>query len=128
MKRILHIISPGSGNFGGIEAFLCGYYEYMDKNEVLFDFSFCGANTMKMKMKDTIFHNSTFTEYNAILPSSNTFTNWKTLIKQIKDQVKHNKYDIVEVHSASPLIQAVCGLALHQNSYSDEDCPFTCYG
>lgn len=114
MKRILHIISPGSGNFGGIESFLCGYYEYMDKKEVLFDFSFCGSNTMKMKMKDPIFHNSTFKEYRALLPSNNTFTNWITLIKLIKEQVKRNTYDIVEVHSASPLIQAVCGFALKQ--------------
>nr|MCR5798010.1 hypothetical protein [Eubacterium sp.] len=105
MRRILHIISPGSGNFGGIEAYLCGYYDYMDKQEVLFDFSFCGTNTMKMKMKDPIFQNSTFTEYKALQPVGNTIANWKALISQVKKQVKKEKYDIVEVHSASPLIQ-----------------------
>ena len=113
MIRMLHVISPGSGNFGGIEAFLCGYYQFIDRSSIHFDFSFCGKNTMKLKMNDDIFKESEFTEYNVLKHNNNPVHSWIELIKALRTQVKTGKYDIVEIHSASPLIEAMCGIALY---------------
>ncbi len=112
MIRVLHIVSPGTGDYGGIEAFLSGYYEFMDKSKIKFDFSFCGKNTMRFKMQDELFTGSSFTEYNALKSRNNSFRNWFVLIESIRKQLKDSKYDVIEIHSASPLILACCGWAL----------------
>lgn len=112
MINVLHIISPGSGNFGGIESFLIGYYRYMEREKIHFDFSFCGLNTMKLQMNEKILSGSTFTEYKALENCHNGIKNWITLIRKIRLQLKKEKYDVVEVHTASPLVLAFCGIAL----------------
>ena len=112
MIRILHVISPGSGNFGGIESFLMNYYSNMDHERVHFDFAFCGANTMKLHMEDEVFIGSSFTELNALNGSGNNSRNWKRLVRELRTLVRSSKYHVVEVHTASPMIQAACGVAL----------------
>lgn len=116
MIRILHIISPGTGSYGGIEAFLYGYFEYIDKTKIGFDYSFCGQNTMRIKMNDELMKNSKFIEFRALCSDNNTINNWIQLIKRVRKQVKIGKYEIVEVHSASPLILACCGMALRKTN------------
>lgn len=110
--NVLHIISPGSGNFGGIEAYLMNYYANMNHDKVHFDFAFCGTNTMKLHMKDEVFAGSIFIEFKALKGTGNDFRNWKQLICSIRDFIKSRNYRIVEVHTASPMIQAMCGIAL----------------
>ena len=110
--KVLNIMSPGTGNFGGIDAFVCEYYENMDRTKYHFDFSFCGSNTMKLKMSDAAFENSKFVEYNALNSNEHKIYKWILLSRKIRGNLKAEKYDVVEVHTGSPMIQAVCGLSM----------------
>lgn len=110
--KVLNIISPGSGTFGGIEAYLLSYYEHMDHCKIHFDFAFCGVNTMTLHMNDEVFRESEFIELKVLKRSGNNYRNWIELIDCIRRLVGEKRYDIVEVHTASPMIQAVCGIAL----------------
>ena len=113
MVRVLHIMSPGSGSFGGIDAYLLSYYRELDKENVHFDFAFCGINTMKLYTNDPLLEGSKFTEIEAIsIDERNTVSNWKKLYKGIQKLIKKTDYDIIEVHTSSPLILAVAGMAL----------------
>ena len=111
--NVLNIVSPGSGYFGGIEAYLMNYYKNMNHKRVHFDFAFCGTNTMKLHMDDAAFEGCTFTEFKSISGEKNGPRNWLHLIRAIRNNVGSNYYDIVEVHTASPLVQAISGIALH---------------
>lgn len=110
--NVLNIISPGSGTFGGIEAYLMSYYEHMDHQKIHFDFAFCGSNTMKLHMEQEVFSGSSFFELKVLDGTNNGLGNWRRLIGKIKKLLNYKHYDVVEVHTASPMIQAVCGLAL----------------
>lgn len=112
MIRVLHIISPGTGSFGGIEAFLYEYYKHMDRNNVLFDFAFCAKNTMKLKQQDLVFKSSRFIEMECISRENNSIDDWNKLRKTIRSIAKEGKYDYIETHTSAPLIQAVSAIAL----------------
>lgn len=112
MIKVLHIMSPGTGNFGGIEAFLCGYYENMDRTKYHFDFSFCSSNTMKLKMSSPLLKDSKFSEYNVLDLNRHKVYKWVLLSRKIRENLRAEQYNVVEVHSGSPLIQAVCGLSM----------------
>ncbi len=110
--KVLHIIPPGNGYFGGIEAFLCGYYKNMNRSKFHFDFSFCGLNTMKIKMSSQLLKDSKFIEYNVLTSNKNKVYNWILLIQKIRENLRAEQYDVVEIHTGSPMIQAVCGLSM----------------
>ena len=107
MIRVLHIISPGNGKFGGIEKYLYEQYKFFDRKQFLFDFLFCRSNTMKLIHNDEIFENSGFYELNILNQEDNKIINWIKLTKSVKGFLRKNQYDIVEVHSGSPLILAI---------------------
>ena len=114
-KRILHIVSADSGLFGGIESYLCNYYECMDQSKIVFDFSFWGLNSLIMKMKEPIFDHSVFTEYKALLLHTNNahkHGKWLWLFRSVRKHVRSTPFDIVEVHNGSVFGQAICGAAL----------------
>lgn len=110
--KILHIMSPGSGNFGGIESFLYQYYKYIDQNAIEFDFVFCRNNTMVSRMQDVVLKNCNMYELSILESGNNSLSNWIELYKNIREIINRNCYDIIEVHTGSPIIQTICSLAI----------------
>ena len=110
--KILHIMSPGSGNFGGIESFLYQYYKFIDHNVIEFDFIFCGNNTMISRMHDLVLKNCNMYELNILESDNNSLSNWMILFKNIRNIINKNNYDIIEVHTGYPIIQTICSLAI----------------
>lgn len=109
--RVLNIVALGSGSFGGIEAYLYRYYQNIDRNAVCFDFAFCGSNTMQLVMEDPIFKSSMFFELHALSSGTNSIANWIALLSRIRELLRTGHYNYVHVHSASPMINAVCRFA-----------------
>lgn len=112
MIKILHIISPGTGNFGGIESYLYEYYKHIDHDKVRFDFAFCAKNTMKLKQQEETFLSSKFIEMECLSREHNRLLNWLKLGKKIRTIAKEGQYDYVETHTSAPMIQAISALAL----------------
>lgn len=115
MIRILHIMSPGSGNFGGIEAYLYQYYKYLDHDKISFDFAFLGKNTMSGCINDPLFHDSKMIELNILDSQNNRIRQWVNLYFAVRKLVEDKTYNIVEVHTGSPFIQTVCAFAVGRN-------------
>lgn len=110
--KVLHIMSPGSGNFGGIESFLYQYYKYIEQNAIEFDFAFCGKNTMSMRMHDEVLKNCKMYELNVLGSNHNSLSNWIKLYKNIEKIITKNSYDVAEIHTGSPIIQTICAMAI----------------
>ena len=51
-------------------------------------------------------------ELNILESDNNSLSNWMILFKNIRNIINKNNYDIIEVHTGSPIIQTICSLAI----------------
>ncbi len=109
MVRVLHI-AMGSGAFGGVARFCMNYYQYMNRDNVIFDFLFCNKNSLRLVEGDELLANSKIFEL-GILGEHNKLSNYLALIPAVRNVIKKEKYEIIHVDTGSLTIQICCLLA-----------------
>ena len=67
---------------------------------------------MISRMHDLVLKNCIMYELNILESDNNSLSNWMILFKNIRNIINKNNYDIIEVHTGSPIIQTICSLAI----------------
>lgn len=100
----------GSGTFGGVASYLLSRYEYINQQDVHFDFLFCQKKSFGSHSNDDVVENSYIGEL-AALKEKNYPHNYFILYKRMRKFLDSNNYDVVHVNTGSLPVTFSCLLA-----------------
>lgn len=107
--RILHI-AHGMESFGGVESFLVQYYRNMDHKRIVFDFLFCGNDTLQKMEGDPLLDDSNVVALYDLNPGKNTIKNYISMGRDINLYLSENQYDIIHINTSNIMLQFMIAL------------------
>lgn len=109
-------VTIGDGSYGGVASFLYSYYSYIDHKRVLFDFLYCGENSMRSKMNTNVLMDSKITTFHIMKGNNNGIKEYTKLWKALKAYFDKNSYDIVHVNTSNIYVSACVAYVLKGRS------------
>lgn len=109
-------VTIGDGSYGGVASFMFSYYSQMNQENVHCDFLYCGENSMQSKMDSPILNNSKITTLHVMKPKGNGGSEYRQLLKKLKDFFDNNQYDIVHINTSNVLVSACVIYAVNKRA------------
>ncbi len=103
-------IAHGMETFGGVESFLIQYYRNIDHERVVFDFLFCGNDTLQKIKGDAVLDDSNIVALQDLKPGRNRIKNYISMGRDIHLYLSGSPYDIIHVNTSNIMLQFTIAL------------------